>query len=49
MAYKLLGFLVWQGGKLFLRRKYGAYVPPKPVLVGVLVAMLERGARPLTP
>lgn len=23
MGYKVLGFVVWQGGKLFLRRKMG--------------------------
>lgn len=23
IAYQLLGFLVWKGGKLYLRRRYG--------------------------
>ena len=40
MAYKLLGMAVWHGGKLFLRRKYGAAYVPKPVLAGAAVAAL---------
>ena len=35
MFYKLLGMAVWNGGKLILRRKYGATYVPKPVLAGV--------------
>jgi hypothetical protein len=38
MFYKLLGMAVWNGGKLILRRKYGATYLPKPVLAGVAVA-----------
>ena len=34
MFYKLLGMAVWHGGKYFLKRRYGAYLPT-PVLVGV--------------
>jgi hypothetical protein len=34
MFYKLLGMTVWRGGKLFLRRRYGATYAPKPVLAG---------------
>jgi hypothetical protein len=34
MFYKLLGYLVWNGGKLFLRRRYGSTYVPKGVLVG---------------
>ena len=26
-AYKILGFAVWQGGRWYLRRNYGRYVP----------------------
>ena len=37
MAYKLLGMVVWKGGKLFLRRKYGAGMVPKPLLGGGLL------------
>jgi hypothetical protein len=39
MGYRLLGMIVWKGGKLFLQRKYGTWVP-KPVLAGGLVAVL---------
>jgi hypothetical protein len=37
MFYKLLGMAVWHGGKVFLKRRYGTYVP-KPVLAGAVVA-----------
>ncbi len=37
MAYKLLGFVVWKGAKLMVRRRYGHLVPPRPVLIGGLV------------
>jgi hypothetical protein len=36
MLYKILGFLVWHGAKLFLRRRYGTAMAPKPVLAGAL-------------
>jgi hypothetical protein len=26
-GYKILGFAVWQGGKWYVRRHYGRYVP----------------------
>jgi hypothetical protein len=34
MFYKLLGYVVWNGGKYFLKRRYSAYLPT-PVLVGL--------------
>jgi hypothetical protein len=40
MGYKLLGMVVWKGGKLFLRRRYGAAMAPKPLLAGGLVLVL---------
>lgn len=40
MLYKLLGMVVWKGGKAFLRRKYGRTYVPVPLLVGGLVAVL---------
>jgi hypothetical protein len=40
MFYKLLGMAVWNGGKLFLRHRYGATYVPKPVLAGVAVAVV---------
>jgi hypothetical protein len=39
MAYKLLGMAVWKGAKLFLRRRYGAAMLPKPVLAGAVLAL----------
>ena len=26
-GYKILGFLVWQGGRWYVRRSYGRYLP----------------------
>jgi hypothetical protein len=51
MAYKLLGIMVWKGGKWFLRHRYGTAMAPKPVLAGgmllviagVLLAARQRG------
>ncbi len=40
MFYKLLGMLVWNGGKLFLRRKYGRTYVPKPLVAGGIVAVV---------
>ena len=37
MFYKLLGMVVWNGGKVVLRRKYGPTYAPKPVVAGGLV------------
>ena len=38
MFYKVLGMVVWNGGKLVLRRKYGSTYAPKPVLAGAVIA-----------
>jgi hypothetical protein len=40
MLYKLLGMLVWNGGKVMLRRKYGPTYAPKPVLAGGVIAIV---------
>ena len=40
MFYKLLGMVVWNGAKLFLRRKYGPTYAPKPVLAGAVIAVV---------
>jgi hypothetical protein len=40
MFYKLLGMAVWNGGKFFLRRRYGSAYLPKPVLAGAAVAVI---------
>jgi hypothetical protein len=39
MFYKLLGYVVWNGGKLFLRSRYGSTYAPKTVLAGAAVAV----------
>ena len=38
MGYKLLGWVVWNGAKWYLRRKYGSTKVPTPVLAAALVA-----------
>jgi hypothetical protein len=38
MGYKILGMLVWNGGKVLLRQRYGRTYLPKPVLAGAAVA-----------
>ena len=40
MFYRLLGMLVWNGGKLFLRRKYGPTYVPKPLVAGGILAVV---------
>jgi hypothetical protein len=40
MFYKFLGMAVWNGGKLFLRRKYGRTYVPKPLLAGAVLAVV---------
>jgi hypothetical protein len=40
MFYKLLGMVVWNGGKLVLRRKYGRTYTPKPLLAGGVLAIV---------
>ena len=44
MFYKILGYLVWNGGKLALRRRFGSTYVPKSVLAGAAVATLAGGA-----
>jgi hypothetical protein len=39
MFYRLLGMLVWNGGKVMLRQKYGRTYMPKPVAAGALLAV----------
>ena len=40
MFYKLLGMVVWNGGKVFLRRKYGPTYAPKPLVAGAVIAVV---------
>jgi hypothetical protein len=37
--YRLLGMVVFNGAKWFLRRRYGPTYVPRPVLVGVVLAL----------
>jgi hypothetical protein len=37
MFYKLLGYVIWNGGKVFLRTRYGSAYMPKSVLAGAVV------------
>ena len=37
MLYKLIGMLVWKGGKAFLRRKNGPTYLPAPLIAGAVV------------
>ena len=39
MFYKLLGMLVWNGGKFFLKRKNGPTYVGAPVLAGAVVVL----------
>jgi hypothetical protein len=40
MFYKLLGMVVWNGAKFFLRRKYGPTYVPKPFIAGGVLALV---------
>jgi hypothetical protein len=40
MFYKLLGMVVWNGGKFVLRRRYGPTYAPKPLLAGGALAIV---------
>jgi hypothetical protein len=42
MKYKALGFLVWNGGRWYLRRRYGD--TPKKLFAGGVIAALFAGA-----
>jgi hypothetical protein len=44
MFYKLLGMMVWNGAKFFLRRKYGPTYAPKPLLAGAVIAIVAGAA-----
>jgi hypothetical protein len=37
MLYKLIGMLVWKGGKAFLRRKNGPTYLPAPLIAAAVV------------
>jgi hypothetical protein len=52
MGYKLLGFVVWKGAKLYLGRRFGSHAGAKALAAGggvaVLTAALVLGVRRLT-
>jgi hypothetical protein len=33
MGYKILGYVVWNGGRWYLRRRYGHLVPSRTAVV----------------
>jgi hypothetical protein len=37
MFYKLLGYVVWNGAKYYLRSRYGSSQVPKPLLAAAIV------------
>jgi hypothetical protein len=43
MGYKLLGLVVWKGGRLFLRHRYGHLVPSRKVALAGLLGLLVAG------
>lgn len=48
MGYKVLGYVVWHGGKIYLRRRYGPAVKTAVltgVAGGVIAALVVVGAR----
>ena len=40
MFYKLLGMVVWNGGKFVLRSRYGSTYAPKPLIAGGILAVV---------
>jgi hypothetical protein len=45
VGYKLLGFVVWKGARLYLRRRYGGLVTRRRlILAGGVFALLAGGA-----
>ena len=44
MFYKLLGILVWNGGKVLLRQKYGRTYMPKRVFAGIVLVAVGAAA-----
>ena len=44
MGYKILGFVVWQGAKIFFNRKTPTYVTGRRVGVAALVGVGIAGA-----
>lgn len=43
MGYKLLGLVVWKGGRWYLRRRYGRLVPSRRVALAGAVGLLAAG------
>jgi hypothetical protein len=46
MAYKLLGYAVWNGGKWYVRRRFGVLASRKAMALGVVaVGVLALAAK----
>ena len=43
MGYKLLGYVVWQVARRYLRKRYGSLIPSRRVLTGALVVSVVGG------
>jgi len=43
MGYKVLGYAVWNGGKWYVRRRYGHLVPSRKVALAGLGAVAVAG------
>jgi hypothetical protein len=41
MGYRILGFVVWKGARLYLRRRYGD--KPRKIAAGAIVAVAVGG------
>jgi hypothetical protein len=37
MRYKVLGYVVWQGARWYVRRRYGALIPSRRVVAATAV------------
>ena len=48
MGYKILGYAVWHGGKLYVKRRYGVLASRRALAAGVVgvavVALVAKGA-----
>jgi hypothetical protein len=43
MGYKLLGYVVWNGGKFMLRRRYGHLVPSRGAVIAGVAGVVAVG------
>jgi hypothetical protein len=49
VGYRLLGWTIWKGGKWYVRKRYGRFVPPRRLVVagltGALIAAIYATSR----